>query len=169
MSGIRRSLQIEAEAARSLLANIRDVIGDDEEMAHDAVEGETGLIEAITSAVARIGELEAFESAIAEQVKALSARKARFGDQAERIRTAVMVAMGMADLKNLELASVTLSRKTVPPKVVITDEAAIPSRFWKPSDPTLDKKALLAALKAKEPVAGAELSNGAETISILRS
>jgi hypothetical protein len=52
------------------------------------------------------------------------------------------------------------------PKAIILNEADIPSKFWKAQDPKLDRKAVLDALKAKEAVAGAELSNGGETIQI---
>lgn len=166
MSDTRRALQEETEAARSLLANVRDIIGDDEEAVRDAIEGETNLIEAIEATVARIAEVEAHQDAIATQIKAMGERKSRFEAQGERLRTALTVAMGAADLKKLELPLATLSRKPVPPKAVITNETDIPSKFWKPSDPKLDRKAVLDALKAKETVPGAELSNGSETIAI---
>lgn len=159
------NLHRETEAARALLANIRDVIGDDEDMAHDAVEGETSLLEEMAKAVARIQEVAAFEAALAAQIEQLEARKSRFANQGERIRTALCVAMGDVGLKKAELAGATLTLKPVPPKVVVTDEAAIPAAFWKPSDPKLDRKALLAALK-DHPVDGASLSNGSTTISI---
>lgn len=160
------NLHVETEAARVLLANVRDIIGDDDDAIHDALEGETNLLEAISDAVNRIAELEAHQEALAIQAKALAERKSRFEVQAERVRAAVLVAMGIAELRKLELPQATISRKPVPPKAVITSEAEIPSRFWKPSDPKLDRKAVLDALKAKEIVPGAELSNGSETISI---
>lgn len=166
MNEIVRGLSREADAAKALLANIRDVIGDDEEMAADAVEGETNLVEVIAGAVSRVQELEGFAAAICEQMKTLSERKARFERQGEHLRQAVLVAMGHADLKKLELAGATLSRKAVPPKCEIVSEADIPARFWRPSDPKLDRKALLDALKAKEAVPGAVLSNGGETLSV---
>ena len=166
---VLRTLRNEAEATRTLLANIRDVIGDDEDAAHDAIEGETSLIEAIASAVNGIAVLEAHEIALAGLMKDLATRKERFGHQAEVIRAALCVAMAMADLKKLELPQATISRKPTPPKVIVTDEAAIPARFWKAADPRLDKKALLEALKTTaEEVPGAELSNGGETIAIRR-
>lgn len=149
-----------------MLANIRDVIGDDDEMALTAVEGETGLIEAISSAVARLHDLDAHAEAISLQMKALGERKSRFEAQHDRIKAAVAVAMGQAELRKLELPSATLSIRAVPPKAEIIDEALVPSKFWKPADPKLDRKALLDALKSKEDVPGAMLSNGGETLAI---
>jgi len=56
--------------------------------------------------------------------------------------------------------------KPTPPKTIIADEALIPARFWKPSDPKLDRAAVSAALKAGEIVPGATLGNGGFTLSV---
>lgn len=166
MNDISRAVFVQGEAARALLANIRDVIGNDEEMAAVAVEGETGLIEAISGAVDRLHELETNCVALEAREKDIHDRRARFEDQAARIKAAIHVAMGHGELRKLELPQATLSLRAVPPKAEITDEAAIPSKFWKAQDPKLDKKAVLDALKSKEEIPGASLSNGGETISI---
>lgn len=165
MSSVRE-LQIQGEAAKVLLANIRDVVGDDDEMIATAVEGETSLLEAISGGVDRIEELKAHREAIETRIKDLQVRRDRFEDQEARIKAAIHVAMGQAEQRKIELPQATISLRAVPPKAEITDEAAIPSKFWKPQDPKLDKKAVLDALKAKEDVPGASLSNGGETISI---
>ncbi|MBK8255647.1 MAG: siphovirus Gp157 family protein [Polyangiaceae bacterium] len=166
MSDVSRRLIVEGDAAKALLANIRDVIGDDEDMALTAVEGETSLIETITNAVDRMNVLDAYTEALNIQIKTLSERKSRFEAQHDRIKAAVCVAMQQANLRKLELHTATLSIKAVAAKAEITDEALIPSKFWKAADPKLDRKALLDALKAKEAVPGATLSNGGETLSI---
>ncbi len=168
MSDIARNVKIEGEAARSLLANIRDVIGDDDEMAMTAIEGETELKECISEAVDRISELNSHCEALDLRIKDLSERRARFDVQAERIKTAVFAAMGQAEIRKLELPQATLSVRADRPKAEIVDEALVPSKFWKAKDPVLDKKAVLEALKAKEDVPGAALSNGGETLSIRR-
>lgn len=161
-----RALSIEADAARALLANIKDIIGDDEEAAADAVEGETGLVEAIRDAVARVGELESLAEGLKAHTDTLYKRRKRLEEQAERIRSAVASAMEAGALKKLELDVATVSRKPVPPKATISNEADIPSKFWKPQAPKLDLKAVLDALKAKEDVPGASLSNGSETLAV---
>lgn len=163
---ISRELHIQGEAARNLLLNIKDVVEDDAELIETAIEGETSLKEAISAAVDRILELDAYEEAIAAQVKALSERKERFAHQSERIKSAIHVAMGQAELRKMELAVATLGVRAVPAKCEILDESMIPSKFWKAQEPKLDKKAVLDALKAKEDVPGAVLSNGGETLSL---
>lgn len=147
---ISRELHIQGEAARNLLLNIKDVVEDDAELIETAIEGETSLKEAISAAVDRILELDAYEEAIAAQVKALSERKKRFAHQSERIKSAIHVAMGQAELRKMELAVATLGVRAVPAKCEILDESMIPSKFWKAQEPKLDKKAVLDALKQKK-------------------
>lgn len=166
MSDVSRALHIQGEAAKVLLANIRDVIGDDDEMIATAVEGETSLVEAISSAVDRLAEVGAHCEVLAARIKDLSERKGRFEDQASRIKAAIHVAMGHGELRKLELPQATISIRAVQPKVEVIDETEIPARFWKRKDPELDRKELLKALNAKEVIPGATLSNGGETISI---
>ena len=44
-----------------------------------------------------------------------------------------------------------------PPSVNVIDEKAIPSKYYVPQDPVLDKKTLLADLKLGEDIPGAEI------------
>lgn len=159
-------LRVETQAARTLIEQMRDLVGDDDDMIATAIEGETDLIEAIASAFARLGELKALGSGIDNMVCALKARADRFDRQQELIRDAIRLAMETAELKRVELSMGTISMKAMPPKAIVLDEPSIPSRFWKAQDPKLDRKAVLDALKAKEAVPGAQLSNGGSTIQV---
>lgn len=163
---VARAVEVEADIAKSLLANISSVIEDDEEAILGAIEGETNLVEAIQSAIDRVAELAVLEDAIKARLDDLKTRKDRFARQADHIRTAIVSAMGAASLKKLELPIATLSCRSVPPKAVVTSEADIPSNYWKPQDPKLDLKGITDALKAGDDVPGATLSNGSETLSI---
>lgn len=169
MSDVRHKLRDEAAAASVLLANLRDVVVDDEDAILGLVEGETGLLEAITAADARLAEIDAHVEALSGRLKSLAERKSRFENQAELIRSAICLAMGMAELKKLELPTATISRKTTPAKAMIIEEADIPPTYFKPQPPKLDKKAVLDALKDGQFVPGAVLSNGAETLQVRRS
>jgi len=162
---VGRRLSIEAEAARTLLLNIRDVIGDDEDAIADAVEGETNFMEAVGGAYDRLAEIEMLDKAIADRRKALGERQERLSSTGERLRTAISVAMATAGIRKVELPEATLSIRANPPRAIPTCEADIPSQFWTPQPPKLDRAALLRALK-EGPVPGASLSNGGETLSI---
>jgi hypothetical protein len=74
--------------------------------------------------------------------------------------------MQSGEIRTLDTPAGTVTRKAVPPSVLILEEAEIPAEFFKPQDPKLDKKAVAEALKAGKPVPGAAMSNGGETIAI---
>jgi hypothetical protein len=145
---------------------MKDLLGDDAELIANTIEGETNVHAAIESGLRRLLELDALMYGIDGLIANLKDRGERFEAQRDSIRTAISVAMDASGMKRFESALGTISVKAVPPKVMIVDEAAIPSRFWKPSDPKLDKKAILAAIKDKEDVPGAMLSNGSSTIQL---
>lgn len=166
MSNVLSDLRMQVEAATALFLNIKDVVGEDEEIWLTCIDGETDLIRAIGAAVDRLDTLNILMGVLEERMTEIRKRKERFEGQSERIRAAIHVALGHASLRKLELPQATLSVRAVPPKVEIIDEAAIPARFWKPQDPKLDKKGIAEALKANVPVPGATMSNGGETLSI---
>lgn len=162
-----RSMQIQTEAAKSLLRALADDIGDDEQMRSDTVEGETNLFEAFDRAIARVSELKAYEAAIAEQIAQLQKRKERFDNQRETIRAAVLNAMADIGVSKIERPAATLSIGKPKPTCRIFAEADLPTKFLKEVvKVTPDKAAILEALKAGEAVPGAELANGAPTLSI---
>lgn len=159
-------LHRETAAARVLLATYRDLLADDEEATADAIEGETDLREAIRGGLVRLAEIRAIGVGMDDLLERLKKRRERYAEQQENLRTAILLAMEIAALTKIETDIGTATRKRTPPAVIVTEEAAIPSTYWKPSDPRLDKKALLAALKEGATVPGAQLSNGGETIQI---
>lgn len=166
MSQAGHDLYRETEAAKILLAQIADIIGDDEEAKADVVEGQTNLVEAIDLAVQQLVDDMAAIKGLNDYIEKLTARKERLQDRVAHFRTALASAMEQAGRKKIDHPAVTLSLRAVASSATVTDEAAIPSKFWKPSDPKLDKKAVLAALKAKEDVPGATLSNGGQTLAL---
>lgn len=161
-----RELTQETQAALALIESLQHIIGDDDDAKADAVEGETNLHEAIGDAVKRIVELQALDAALEKIVLEAQARRGRFDAQRERIRSAIGMAMEAGGIKKLELPLGTISLKAVPPKVEITDESAIPAHFFKTQEPKLDKRLVMDALKAKQDVPGAMLSNGGVTVNM---
>lgn len=160
------ALSKEATAARSLLLACKEALGDDESAISDAIEGETNLFEAIGNAVARCNEVAAMQAGLKDYMKDLAARNERFEAQIERIRAAIASAMDSASLKKVELPHATISLRAAADKLGAVNETDVPSRFFVDQAPKLDRKALLAALKAGEAVPGAHLANGAPSIAI---
>jgi len=157
----------EAQAARELIAKLKDIIGDDEDFAMDVIEGQTSLVEVVNSLIAQELEDKAHITGITAHAETLAARKARLKARIERRRNALAVAFQTAGIKGpIRCALGTVGLNATVPKAVITDGKLIPKKFWKQPEPELDLKALTAALKANEQIGGASLSNGGVTISI---
>jgi hypothetical protein len=162
-------LRQQIEAARALVAELYPILENDDNTRRDMIEGSTDLHEALRGAVARIVEMAALRAGIEATIKVLKDRLGRYDQQEERLRTAMLSAMEIGGLARLETPLGTVTRNAVPPSVVVTNEAEIPAAFWKRADPTLDRRALLAALKELPPgehIAGAELSNGGMTLAL---
>lgn len=162
----------ETEAAKDLLANLRAAgqLEDDAELVAGTIEGETGLTEAITTALAEIDECDVIETGAKAKAAEFQARAAAAAGRRDRIRAAIEQAMVAVDLSLLKLPVATLSIAKRAAQPVIDNEAEIPARFFRQPDPPapkLDKKALAAAL-AEGPIAGAHLDNGSVSLTIRR-
>jgi hypothetical protein len=157
----------EAEAARVLCESLRATVGDDEAAMLDLVEGETGLFEAIDRLLQHMVDTQALVRGVEAAEADLGARKRRFEERIERYRSLIEQALSIAEITSKverPLATFSLVRRA--PKVEITDEAQVPSAYWKAADPKLDKKALADALKAGATIPGAVLSNAAPSVTI---
>lgn len=166
MSEVSHNLHRETEAARTLLANLADVIGDDADMKRDTVEGETSLNEAIDQAVWMLAADIAHIKGLNEYIDTFIKRKERLQQRVENMRAALAVAMEQAGRKKIEHPAVTLSLRPTAPSVLVTDEALIPSKFWEPAEPYLVKTRIRKAIKEGEQVPGATLSNGGVSLAV---
>ena len=166
MTDHSRQLQRETEAARVLREQLADLAGGEEDAVRDTIEGATNLHELIGAVVEDIASDCASIEGIDAHLKTMRGRKERLEARVESRRAVILNAMAIGEIKKLELAIATLSRKPTPPKVQVIDEALVPSNFWKRADPSLDKRALLEALKGEQVIPGATLSNGGESLSL---
>lgn len=149
------------EAAKSLrleLARILMTGGDPDaevdadtlQTLQDTFDGETTLEGAIREAVLMIDEDEIFIAGIKAREETLKARRQRLEKRIEATRGLIEQAMTVANWDKHEMDIGTVSIGKVAPRVEIDEESEIPVGFWKPQDPTLDKKALGDALKARQ-------------------
>jgi Siphovirus Gp157 len=145
----RRDMHKELAAAAALKHQLAEAFGEEQDLAllRDMVEGETNLDSAIDKVleqmamdVANIQGLEKFESTMA-------ARRKRLSDRVETMRSMLLNAMDILEERRIERPVALLTMKAAPPKLLITDEAAIPTSFFKQPDPVLSKKDLADALK----------------------
>lgn len=154
----------EAAAVARLRQSIAAVDPDDETLLLDSIEGETGFFEVVDALLRRMVANQAMITGLLCAAADLDERKARFERRVTTDRTLIEQAMMIAELEKIERPVATLSLSARAPKVVIETEADIPAEFWKASDPTLDKKALGAALKEGRTIPGAVLSNAAPSL-----
>lgn len=187
------ALQMQIEAAKLLREQLADLVAGDPEFVRDMIEGETTLHEQIAALVASEREDRAIAEGTARLMDRLKARKAQVESRADTKRTLITQAMVIGELSAIETPAGRVTLKAVPPACIVTDEADIPTRFWKSPPPVLDKKPLVDALKARaaafsdaekieDPeeraaalakadaeypeIPGATLSNGSRTIQI---
>jgi len=164
---IGHGISEQARAAFELMAALA-IDDTDEDFTHDLIEGETDFFEAVQKALDEIDECEVVQIGCAEMGKKLSDRGARSKRRAEKLRGLIDQAFQVAGVKSHKFATATISTKAVPPKLIVTDESIVPSKYFTPQPPKLDLTALKRDAKIA-PISGAELSNGGITIQIRRA
>lgn len=163
-----KSLYLNAEQVRqqitALLVNNPE-LNEDEILRADMIEGETEAFEFLRALEAKRREACTLAAGIASTRAELDARLARMERREQSIRALLFKIMSAADLRKAELPEATLSVRNGTPKVIITDESALPQSYLRTKiEP--DKSLISAALKSGQHVTGAILSNAEDTISI---
>ena len=153
-----------ASLKESLLA-----VTDDSDTIRDTIEGATSLHELIAAVVDSIDEDELFLAGISKRLEDLTARMKRVDNRVSAKRAVIEQAMEMGEIKTLETPTCTLTLSKRPPKIIVVDESAIPTEYFKARDPALDKKALLEALRDGQKIPGATLSNPSMSLTIRRA
>lgn len=171
MSDERHTLSTTMEAVEQLKEHLAGYLnaddGDDLEVMRDTLEGEIDLKGAIHLAVLRMQDDLALIDGLKARIDAMSERKRRIEDRVTALRTMTLAAMQTGLQDALEYPECKITRKRTPPSALVLDESEIPSQFFVPQPPKLDKKGLLAALKDSDtPIPGAQLSDGGETVQI---
>lgn len=98
-------------------------------------------------------EAEAFK---AEEAR-LSARRKALENKAGRLKAYLADTMKKMDLADVKTPLFSLKFQKNPPSVEVEDEAAIPAEFWTTPAPSLDRRAVLEALKSGAVVPGAAI------------
>lgn len=159
-------LQQQIHAAAALRESLAEF--DDEDLLRDSIEGETSLHEMIAAVFASLSEDGERIAGISARMDDLKQRKDRFERAVARKRAMIEQAMAIGEIKSITLDEGTLALAKRPRGVVIENEAEIPSAYWKPQPPKLDKAAVKEALKAGDTVPGAALDNGGYGLTIKR-
>ncbi len=114
-------------------------------------------------------ERELQAEAVAVRIKELTERKGRLARTAESLRNIILQCMETRGENLIQSPVATLSVSRIGPDIVITDESALPSRFFTSQPPKLDKKALKeAVLNDGEVIEGVTTGNGKLSLAIRR-
>ena len=168
MNDAARQLETALSDAQILIEQIRAIAEDDDTLVLDTIEGQTNILELIALVDAAEAEDQANLEALDIFAKKLGARKDRIKKRIDMKRAILANALDMIGKKKFETPLGTISISPKPVIAIVTDEAEIPARFWKPQAPVLDKAALNAAIKAHEKIPGATESNGGIVVRITR-
>lgn len=161
----------EIDAAKALRASL-GADAEDADLLADMIEGETSLYELAAQVLDAIDRDQELMDGIAAREQELKDRKERIRYRQAGRKAKIEQALLIFGERKMELPEATLSLSKRAPKLLITDESAIPSQFWKRGDPVLDKAGLTAHLKALAPtdeaVPGAALEPSPDTLTIRR-
>ena len=138
----------------------------DDETVRDTLEGISDLPDAVAAVIRSSLDDEAYIVGLKSRLDDLQARLARLRDRYEKKRALARWAMVEADLEKVLAADLSVSLRTGGEKLEVIDEGRVPSDYFVPQPPKLDRKALTEVLKRGEMVNGALLVVAEPTISV---
>ena len=138
----------------------------DEQLLADMLEAETSLHEFLITLMRRaLLDDDAIVRGTEAIMADMKARRVRYELRIEAARTLAFKLMQQANVRKIELPIATLSIRAGTPKVIITDEAALPEnciRIKREPDKVLIKELINQGV----PISGAELSNAEPTLAV---
>jgi Siphovirus Gp157 len=138
----------------------------DEQALADTVEGLTDLHEILTAVIRAALADQALASGLEGRIGEMQARRDRLQDRAAKRRQIAKDVMVELDLKKLSAPDFTASIRPGTPALMVIDEAAVPSIYWEPREPRLNRQGLVTDLKQGAEIAGVTLSNPEPVLSV---
>ena len=161
------NLEFAATTYRAVRERIRALdLKLDEQTLADTVEGLTDLHEILAAIVRAALADEALASGLKGRVAEMQERLERLQERATKRRQVVKDTMVELDLKKLTAPDFSVSVRPGMPALLVIDEAAVPSIYWEPREPRLDRQGLLAELKQGAEITGVTLSNPEPVLSV---
>ena len=138
----------------------------DDQCLADTVEGLSDLPEILTAIVRAALTDEALANGLKGRIGEMEDRLARLRDRAAKRRQIVRETMVGLDLKKLEAPDFTALVRPGMPSLIVIEPAEVPSLYWEPGEPRLNRKELLADLKQGAEITGAVLSDPDPVLSV---
>ena len=160
-------LAFSATTYRAVRERIRTQDPDlDEETLTDTVEGLTDVHEILAAIVRAALADEALATGLKGRIAEMQERLERLQERAAKRRQVVKDTMVELDLKKLTAPDFSASIRPGMPALLVIDGAAVPSIYWEPREPRLDRQGLLAELKQGAEITGVTLSNPEPVLSV---
>ena len=138
----------------------------DEQTLADTVEGLTDLHEILGAVIRAALADQAQATGLEGRIGEMEARRDRLQDRATKRRLIAKEVMVELDLKKLAAPDFTASIRPGTPALMVIDEAAVPSIYWEPREPRLNRQELANDLKQGAEIAGVTLSNPEPVLSV---
>ena len=138
----------------------------DEQTLADTVEDVTDVHEIIAAIVRAALADEALATGLKGRIAEMQDRLERLQDCAAKRRQIAKDVMVELDLKKITAPDFTVSIRPGMPALLVLDEAAVPSIYWEPREPRLNRQELLSDLKGGTEVSGVALSNPEPVLSV---
>jgi hypothetical protein len=138
----------------------------DEQCLADTLEGISDLPEILTAIVRAALTDEALANGLKGRISEMEDRLNRLRERAAKRRQIVKDTMVAVDLKKLEAPDFTVSVRPGIASLVILEPTEVPSLYWEPGEPRLNRKELLSDLKHGVEIAGAALSDPEPVLSV---
>jgi Siphovirus Gp157 len=138
----------------------------DEQTLADTIEGLTELHEILAAVIRAALADQALATGLEGRIGEMQARRERLQDRATNRRQIAKDVMVELDLKKLAAPDFTASIRPGTPALIVIDEAAVPSIYWEPREPRLNRQELATDLKQGAEIAGVALSNPEPVLSV---
>ena len=138
----------------------------DEQTLADTVEGLTDLHEIVAAIVRAALADEALATGLKGRIAEMQDRLDRLQDCAAKRRHIAKDVMVELDLKKITAPDFTVSVRPGMPSLLVLDEAAVPSIYWEPREPRLNRQGLANDLKQGAEISGVALSNPEPVLSV---
>ena len=138
----------------------------DEQTLADTVEGLTDLHEIVAAIVRAALADEALATGLKARISQMQDRLNRLQDCAAKRRQIAKDVMIELDIKKVTAPDFTVSIRPGMPSLLVLDEAAVPSIYWQPVAPRLNRLGLLNELKEGADIKGVTLSNPEPVLSV---
>lgn len=162
---LRRLAANHAALRNQLLALWPDL---DDETLSDTLDGLDETRDILCELVRSVLEDEMLLGGLSTRMEDMCARQRRLARRLEAKRALASCVMVEAGIQTLHQADFSASLRAGAATLHVEDEGKIPSLYWKPQPPVLDRQALLAALRKGSAVEGARLQTPMAQISVRR-